>query len=240
MSATRDPSQPVTFIYSNLHEIYRNGLDAARAADVSEASSVISHQASASEAQSVRRAPEKAAVLTTAEVAKREHPRFGERSVDSASSSQGWMARSETYRVLKPSQVRLGDKVTPHARASLRSSSRVLKAGERLLAVDALKKFQPIHFLRRAVDRSEALKPTIRPGSSPEIKLELKLALMKQEAESAGSTKNLSQAVKPNASEFSKTSQRLDRLQSRLHFLLREIQEFTGSGSGESDSGERT
>ena len=34
MAATRDSSQPITFVFTSLHDVYRKGLDAARNADV--------------------------------------------------------------------------------------------------------------------------------------------------------------------------------------------------------------
>jgi len=214
MSATRDPSQPVTFVYSNLHEIYRKGLDAARASAVPAAPS------------SEEGAP-----------VHREHPRFGERAV--GDSRLGWAARSETYRVIKPEHIRNDDPGSAKKnRISLRSSTRVIKVGTRVLSSAALQTFKPLHFLRRSSDRLAEVSSRPSQRISPEIKLDLKLALEGQAAKGIPSVETRSEIR--HGSELARSVKSLDRLQSRLHFLLREIQEFTGSGSSDSNSGEGT
>jgi hypothetical protein len=198
MSATRDSSQPITFIYSNLHEIYRKGLDAARQAEVPEQSP------SASES--------------------RQHPRFSERKHETQSSGPVGL-RSETYQIqINPQGERRS------TRASLRSSKRVLKAGS-VDIKEMTASFQPIHFLRRSTDTADK-----------KAKLSVHQSGVQRSIHAPQFRLNLSEALQGSvgqqhtAPKVRESLQSLDRLQSRLHFLLKEIQEFSGQKPDDSGS----
>jgi len=183
MSATRDSSQPVTFVFTSLHEVYRKGLDAARKAD-----------------GATEPLPDPARVDLV-------HPRFGASAP--AGQENLFALRSETYRVIKPGKT--GE--TPARKASLRSSGRVLKAGQ---IHPGVRTHQPASFLRNRFRRPESAELRIAPVAATIRRIE----------QSEGS----SPAVRSGAGRLRETLARLDRLQSRLHFLLREIKDYSGEG----------
>jgi len=183
MSATRDSSQPITFVFTSLHDIYRKGLDAARSAEVAPVGRV--------EAR-----------------ADLDHPRFGAEAP--AGQEKFFALRSETYRVIKPAK----SDAAPIRKAALRSSERVLKAGERAMQV---RPHEPVRFLRTRVRKTPA--PAVAPATPVESISRIELA--------DASRLKAFQGV----SRMRETLSRLDRLQSRLHFLLREIKDYSDEGS---------
>ena len=185
MSATRDTSQPVTFVFTSLHDIYKKGLNAAREAQLP-------------------------ALNATAAHADLDHPRFGGQAPEG--HEKLYSMRSETYRVLRP-------KGRPEARkGALRSTQRVLKAGE--VQVRPIQEHHPVTFLRKA-----PLAKQISPVPAG-TRAEAQAALQRIQKAAPEATRNALEGVRSTLS-------RLDRLQSRLHFLLREIQDYSGSNSEE-------
>ena len=198
MSATRDSSQPITFVYTNLHGVYRRGVEAVRDVQLPEQK----RESSALASQELPRV----------------HPRFG------AEAPKGYeklfSKRSETYRVIRPSHLQKDQ--LEKSRVSLRSAKRILKVGE-YQTRSFIQAYRPVHFLKSPQGPELLKKEHSLPASQPQIVLDLKLALNKKTSPVA-ETNQMKSALNT-----------LDRLQARLHFLLREIQEFSGGGSTDGD-----
>ncbi len=185
MAATRDSSQPITFVFTSLHDVYRKGLDAARNADV-------------------MAAPQDS---TRADL---EHPRFG--AAAPAGQENLFALRSETYRVIKPAKA--GESTA--RRATLRSSGRVLKVGQ---VIPRGRAPQPVGLLKN------------RPGK--EVPAELRIVPLATSISRIEKGEESRLAVQSGVGRLRETLSRLDRLQSRLHFLLREIKDYSGEGNRE-------
>ncbi len=169
MSATRDHSQPITFVFNSLHEVYKKGLKATQEADV-------------------------------------DHPRFGAQAPEGLEKL--YSLRSETYRVLKP-------RARPEVRkGALRSTQRVLKLGQ--AQPGQIHRHHPVTFLRKEPQSKVISNPGVRSTTDAQVAL--------QRIQSASVGPDTSRRALNGIRD---TLSRLDRLQSRLHFLLREIRDYS-------------